>query len=311
VFMGTPALAVPALEGVARNHRVVAVLTQPDRPSGRGRQVRASAVKLWAREHDIDVLQPPTLRDSDLVRQLQGLEPEAIVVVAYGLLLPSAVLQLPSLGCVNVHASLLPRHRGASPIQAAILAGDSVTGVTTMLMDPGLDTGPVLLQRSVPLRDDDTSASLGTRLAAAGAELVVQTLPALAAGQLQPRPQEESLATLTRRVTKADGRLDWCRPGIEIDRRVRAMQPWPGAWTEWGQERLRIFGVRVLASDPDRVRGASPGQVVQADDQVLVACGNGLVEIHELQRPGGRRLPGAAFARGAPRLLGQVLGRPR
>ena len=222
--MGTPEIAVATLAAVGAAHEVVAVATQPDRGKGRGRNVQVSPVKAWALDNGVAVLQPTTLRTTEALATLAALRPDVIVVVAYGLLLPPSVLELPEMGCVNLHASLLPRHRGASPVQGAILAGDAVTGVTTMLMDEGLDTGPMLLAREVPLRADDTTVSLTERLAQAGAPLVLETLEALADGSLRPTPQADAAATVTRRIAKADGSIDWQQPAAVTERLVRAMQ---------------------------------------------------------------------------------------
>ncbi len=302
--MGTPALALPTLEALSEAHQLVGVATQPDRPRRRGKRLEPSPTKAWAIARGIPVLQPETLRGSGEVARLVSLQPDVAVVVAYGLILPPPVLELPRLGCVNVHASLLPRHRGASPIQAAILAGDQVSGVTTMLMDEGLDTGPVLLRREVRVEPRDTAASLGDRLARAGAELVLRTLTALAAGTIEPQPQDASEATMTRLIRKQDGRIDWRDAGVAIDRHVRAMQPWPGAWTEWGDARLRIWCVETQPGSS----GVPAGRVVSSAGELVVGCGDGLVRVLELQRAGGRRMAAADFVRGAALISGAVLG---
>lgn len=302
--MGTPPLAVPTVDAIARVHDLIAVLTQPDRPRGRGRRQQLSAVKTWALEHSIAIEQPASLRTASAQDALARRRPQVVVVVAYGLILPPAVLSLPPLGCVNLHASLLPLHRGASPIQAAILAADAVTGVTTMLMDEGLDTGPILLQRQETVRDQDTAAMLGDRLAELGAQLVIETLGRLAQGNLEPRPQEDQAATMTRLIRKRDGRIDWERSPAAIDRLVRAMQPWPSAWTDWGDTRLQLWKVEPVADTP----GAPPGQIVRVDTELVVACGGGAVRILELQRAGGKRLLAGEFMRGARLQPGDRLG---
>lgn len=296
--MGTPALALPALRALAAAHEVVAVATQPDRPSGRGRRLTASPVKAWAVEAGVPVLQPASLKDAAAVEAIAGHRPDVIVVLAYGLILPASVLRLPPLGCVNLHTSLLPRHRGASPIQAAILAGDADTGVTTMLMDEGLDTGPLLLQSRLPIAADDTAGSLGERLAQAAASLILETLAGLQTGALQAQPQRQQDATTTRLLRKQDGRIDWSESAPAIDRRVRAMQPWPGAWTGPSRAPWRILQVAPLAGG-EGAGSAAPGEVVRADDRLLVACGGGAVEILRLQRPGGRPMSAARLLRGA------------
>ncbi len=292
--MGTPELAVPTLAALGDATELVGVATQPDRRSGRGRQPSVSPVKAWAVERDVPLEQPSTLRAADVVGALRGYRPDAIVVFAYGLILPAEILEIPRLGCVNIHASLLPRYRGASPIQAAILAGDTVTGVTTILMDEGLDTGPILLREEVRLREDDTAAALGRRIGAVGATLAVQTLRELAAGRLTPRPQDESAATMTRLLRKSDGRIDWTQNAMQIERRVRAMQPWPVAFGGLGGTRVQIWRVE---TGPNST--LQPGEIRVDADTLTVGCGAGeSLSILELQRAGGRRLQAAEFLRG-------------
>lgn len=294
--MGTPALAVPTLEAVAARHDVVAVVTQPDRPSGRGRALTPSPVKAWAVERGIEVLQPRTLREEGIRDRLAAVRPDVAVVVAFGQLLPPDVLAIPPLGCVNLHASLLPRHRGASPIQAAMLAGDDPTGVTTMLMDEGLDTGPILLTREVPIAAEDTAGTLGRRLGEVGAELVVETLAGLRDGSIRPRPQRDEDATMTRLIRKQDGLIDWHVPAEQIERRVRAMQPWPVATLVHGHTPIKVWSARIASGAwPD----SEPGRVLESGERLVVACGGDTaLELLELQRPGGRRLAVAEFLRG-------------
>ncbi|MFW6164513.1 MAG: methionyl-tRNA formyltransferase [Planctomycetota bacterium] len=232
VFMGTPDFAVPSLTALHDAHHVVGVVTQPDRPAGRGRDLHQSAVKRAAVERGLPVFQPPSLRTPEAVARLAEWKPEVIVVAAFGQILTEEVLELPPYGCLNVHASLLPRWRGAAPVAAAILAGDEVTGVTIMKMDAGLDTGPILAQRREPIRADDTRTALTQRLSLLGAELLAETLPAYLAGELVPQPQDDE-ATLAERLRKADGRLDWSRPALVLDRKIRAFTPWPGTFTFW------------------------------------------------------------------------------
>ena len=232
VFMGTPEFAVPTLTKLVESHHVVGVVTQPDRRAGRGRKLRVSPVKESALAHGLAVLQPESLRkDRETADRLRDLQPDAIVIAAFGQILPAEVLAIPPHGCLNVHASLLPRHRGAAPIAAAILAGDEQTGVTIMLMDEGVDTGPILAQVQTPTGPEDTTLSLGERLAQLGADLLVSTLFQWAAGELEPAPQDESLATYSRLVRKADGRADWRLSAAELARRARAYYPWPGLHT--------------------------------------------------------------------------------
>lgn len=304
--MGTPELAVPSLGALIERFEVVAVATQPDRRAGRGRGLEASPVKRRALEADLPVLQPAGLRDPAAVAQLAAYRPDLVAVVAYGLILPPALLELPPLGCVNVHTSLLPRHRGASPIHGAILAGDEVTGVTTMLMDEGLDTGPILLQEREPVRPRDTTVTLGARLAERGAALLVRTVERLAAASIDPAPQDDAEATLTGLIRKQDGLIDWRRPAVEIERRVRAMQPWPSAFTFHGDTRLQIW-----RAEPGPDTDAEAGTVVALAEALLVACGDGrALRVHEMQRPGGRRLPTADFVRGYPIEPGDRLAQP-
>ena len=293
-FMGTPALAVPTLAALADTESLVGVASQPDRRAGRGRQPLVSPVKAWALEHGIPLEQPATLRAPEVVTAIRSYRADVIVVLAYGLILPAEILEMPRLGCINVHGSLLPRHRGASPIQAAILAGDRVSGVTTMLMNEGLDTGPILLRAELSLRPDDTAESVGQRLASAGASLAVETLHGLAAGHLTARQQDESAATMTRLLSKSDGRIDWTQSAVEIDRRVRAMQPWPVAFGDLGGRRLQIWQV-----DPGPENALQDGEAMADVDGLLVGCGDGeSLRILELQRAGGRRMLAAEFLRG-------------
>lgn len=304
VFMGTPALAVATLDALAARHDLMLVVTQPDREVGRGRQLRESPVKRRALELGAPVHQPATLREPGSRAPLVDARPDVAVVVAYGLLLPPEVLEIPRLGCVNLHASLLPRHRGASPIQAAILAGDATSGVTTMLMDEGLDTGPILLQAPVPVRDDDTAGSLGQRLATVGAELVVETLEGLVSGTLQPRPQDPAAATTTRLIRKEDGQIDWSAATAVIERQVRAFQPWPSAYTFVDGTRLQVWAAEAGAETE-----AAPGTVVRADEHLEVACGDGRrLRLLQVQRAGGRPVSAADFLRGFPVELGSALG---
>ncbi len=305
LFMGTPALAVPTLATVADHHDVVAVVTQPDRPAGRGRRLVASPVKEWAEKAGTTVLQPRRVRDAEAIEAIEATCPEVAVVVAFGQILPAAVLHIPRLGCVNLHASLLPRHRGASPLQAAILAGDADSGVTTMLMDEGLDTGPILQQRSVRLDAAETAGTLGVRLGELGAELMVETLDALAAGKLEPVAQEPTAATMTRLINKRDGEIDWRETALAIDRRVRAMQPWPVAHTRSGVDRFKVWKVEAAKQRT----AALPGTVIEAGSELIVACGESqTLRILEMQRAGGRRMAVVELLRGFPLATGTVMG---
>ncbi len=283
LFAGTPAFALASLEALVASGTVpVAVLTQPDRPAGRGRQLAASPVKQYAVERNIPVLQPATLRDPGIVRQLAALDPDLMVVVAYGLLLPPAVLELPARGCVNVHASLLPAWRGAAPIQSAILAGDGQSGVSLMRMTEGLDCGPVYARRELPVADDETAGELHDRLAAEGALLLVACLPGLLAGTLAARAQDDSAATYARKIRTADAELDWRGSAALLARKVRAYNPVPGAWFMCGSERIKCWRATPVEAPPGQ-----PGVVTTAGGFV-VTCADGGLRLERLQRPGKR-----------------------
>jgi methionyl-tRNA formyltransferase len=285
-FAGTPDFALTALEGVAGSrHAVVGVLTQPDRPKGRGRQLAASPVKLAALERGIPVSQPVTLKTEAGRADLASWQPDVLVVVAYGLILPRAALELPRLGCVNIHASLLPRWRGAAPIQRAILAGDAETGVSIMRMDVGLDTGPVFLERRVAISPQDTGGSLHDRLAAEGAAAVVEVLDQLAEDRALSTPQRDDGVTYAAKIDKAEALIDWSKSALEIERQVRAFNPFPIAETRLDGEQLRIYAAEALGTR-DRT-AAEAGRVVELrGDAIIVACGSGRLALKELQRPG-------------------------
>lgn len=293
IFAGTPHFAATVLAAlVDGGHHVACVYTQPDRPAGRGRHMRSSAVKAFAVEHGMRVCQPSSLRGADAASEIAGLDADAMIVAAYGLLLPEALLDAPRLGCINVHASLLPRWRGAAPVQHAILAGDRRTGVSIMQMDAGLDTGPVLRRASLAIRDDDTGGSLEARLAELGARTLVDALTELEAGRLRAEAQDEAAATHARRIAKQDARIDWCEHAVLIERRVRAYNPWPVAYTRLPRgasddagERLRVWQARVVAHTGD----APPGTVVASGRAGIdVATGRDLLRILALQ-PAGKR----------------------
>lgn len=305
IFAGTPAFSVPALQALLRSeHRVLAVYTQPDRPAGRGRHLAMSAVKQCALEAGLSVEQPSTLRDPAAVDRLTGWSADLMIVVAYGLLLPEPVLRTPRLGCVNIHASLLPRWRGAAPIQRAILAGDQTTGVTIMQMDAGLDTGPMLLERTAPIGDHDTAAMLHDRLSALGAETLLEALGGLASGTLSARPQPSDGVTYAAKLRKEEALLDWTRSAVELDRQVRAFNPWPIAETRWEARQLRIWEATPVQTATD----APPGTIVAANAQgVDVSTGGGLLRLLRLQLPGRKPLSAAEFVN-AHRVAGAVLG---
>ncbi len=293
VFAGTPDFAVPCLRAAARGGEVVAVYTQPDRPAGRGRGLQASPVKQAAQELGIPVLQPETLRDPAAQAQLRAFAPDLMVVVAYGLILPRKVLNIPKHGCWNVHASLLPRWRGAAPIQRAIEAGDTETGIGLMQMEAGLDTGPVLLERRIPIGASETGGQLHDRLSALGAEVLAEGLALLREGRLSPpQPQPEEGATYAHKLDKAEAKLDWSRPAVALARKVRAFNPWPVAEAQVAGERLRIHEAVVLPDSP----GAEPGRVVAAGRQGIdVACGEGGLRLLKVQREGGKPVSAADY----------------
>jgi methionyl-tRNA formyltransferase len=291
-FAGTPEFALPAFHALAASrHELVGVLTQPDRPKGRGRQVAASPVKLAALERRVPISQPISLKAPADRAELAAWQPDVLVVVAYGLILPRSALDLPRLGCVNIHASLLPRWRGAAPIQRAILAGDAQTGVSIMRMDVGLDTGPVFLEQVVSIAPQETGGSLHDRLAALGGPAVVQVLDELAANTAQSTPQREDGVTYAAKIDKAEALIDWRDEAIAIERKVRAFNPWPIAETRLDGEQLRIYSAMVVGDRPGGCSEAGTITEVRADS-IVVACGRGSLALTELQRPG--RKPVAA-----------------
>nr|WP_324316688.1 methionyl-tRNA formyltransferase [Povalibacter sp.] len=304
VFAGTPDFSVPALDAlVASRHRVVAVYTQPDRPAGRGQQLAMSAVKQCALRHGLPVEQPPTLRDAAAVERLKSWQPDLMVVVAYGLILPATVLQIPLLGCLNIHASLLPRWRGAAPIHRALQAGDAQTGVTIMQMDAGLDTGPMLLERVTPIEPTDTGSTLHDRLAQLGAEALIAAIDGLQDGSIAPRPQPETGATYASKLRKDEALIDWQRTSTEIDRQIRAFNPWPVAETRWNGQQLRIW----QASPSAEAVSAAPGTVIGGDAHgIRVATGDGVIALMRIQLAGRRAVSAAEFMN-AHRITGAVL----
>jgi methionyl-tRNA formyltransferase len=294
VFAGTPDFAVPALDALhAAGHEFAGVFTQPDRPAGRGRKLQASPVALHAEALGLPVHKPPKLH-AEAQALLRELAPEVMVVVAYGLLLPQAVLDIPRQGCINIHASLLPRWRGAAPIARAVEAGDAETGITIMRMDAGLDTGPMLLLERTPIAPQMTAAELHDALAPLGGKLIVEALRRLQRGELPEQPQPAEGMTYARKLSKDEARLDWSRPAEELARRVRAFNPAPVAWSELDGERIRFWNAQAVPA-----AAAEPGTVLAADAAGLhVATGDGRLRITELQRPGGKALPAAAVAQG-------------
>ena len=314
-FAGTPEFALPALDALVKTQGICAVFTQPDRPAGRGRSLNASPVKSRAVELGLTVHQPASLKTPEALQLLRGLALDALVVVAYGLILPPAALACPRLGCINIHASLLPRWRGAAPIQRALLAGDAKTGVTIMRMNAGLDTGPLLASREMELTQYDTAQTVHHRLASLGAELIVDTLDSLNAGRLLEIPQPSDGVTYAEKVNKAEAVIDWREDAAQVSRRVRAFNPWPIAETRLEGEQLRVFRAAVVEElDPAQIESKSgkitlePGVICSiADDGVIVQCGRGQLSLRELQRPGKRAVPAAEFIRGI-QLTGRRLG---
>lgn len=304
VFMGTPEYAIPTLQRLLVDTDVAAVYTQPDRPAGRGRRTRASPVGELAREHGLPLRQPRSLRrDPEAVRSLLELRPDVVVVAAYGLILPPEALRAPRRGCLNVHASLLPRWRGASPVQRAIAAGDRETGCSIMLIDEGLDSGPVLAAERTRIGPAETAGELTARLAVLGAELLARTLPSWLAGRLEPVAQDEGLVTCAPRLVASDGRVDWSADADAVERHVRAMNPWPGAFT-WLPDGRRL---KILAAAAAERPNGAPGTVAEASGTALVACGRGAVSLVLVQPAGGRAMTGGDLLRGNRSLAGKRL----
>lgn len=296
IFFGTPSPALVSLTALSKSdNQVLAVVTAPDRPRGRGMKTEHSPVKNVALEAGIEVLQPPTLRSSDIFEELRKNSADLFVVVAYGLILPEKVLNIPRLGSMNVHFSLLPRLRGAAPVQWALIEGYSETGVTIMQMDSGVDTGPILKQRSEPIQETDDTGTLEARLALLGADLLVETINDVAAGKVTPRPQDESLATHAPKLTQEDARLDWSLPAPHIHNRVRAFRPRPGAWTMLGSRRIKIWQLAIADGGSKKT---TSGIIRVSGDKLLVGTGTTEVELIEVQPEGKKRISAAEFVRG-------------
>jgi methionyl-tRNA formyltransferase len=304
VFAGSPDFSVPTLRALLESgHTIAGVYTQPDRPAGRGRKLRPGPVKQLARQHGLPVFQPPSLKPEQARRELAALEPDLMVVIAYGLILPPPVLDLPRLGCVNLHASLLPRWRGAAPIQRAILAGDAETGVCLMQMEAGLDTGPVLAETRTRIADSDTAGSLHDRLSRLAAELLVGHLDDLEAGRLRPVTQDDARATYADKLDKSEARIDWNRDAAALERQVRAFNPWPVAQTLYRGEVLRVWDARAVPCST-----ALPGAIVGAGKEGIdVASGKGCLRLLQVQLPGGKALSAGDFLNARP-VEGVVLG---
>ena len=302
IFAGTPQFAVSALAALHTEHQIVAVLTQPDRPAGRGMQLAASPVKQFALEHGLTVLQPASLKTAEAQRAIAALGAEVMVVAAYGLILPKAVLQLPRHGCLNIHASLLPRWRGAAPIQRAILAGDTQTGITIMLMDEGLDTGDILLRRTCPIEANDTAQTLHDKLAGIGASCMLEALHLLQANRLTPEKQDNAAASHAAKLEKAEARIDWRRDAQQIAREVRAYNPFPVSQARFKGMAIKIWQATPSAQERDGDdKGGRPGRVTAVDRHgITVACGSGSLRLEILQRPGGKAQPAAQFLQAMP-----------
>ena len=303
IFAGTPEFAARALAALhSAGHEIVLVLTQPDRPAGRGLKLAPGAVKELAQAHSLEVYQPASLKDAQTQQRLRALRADLIVVAAYGLILPEPVLAMARLGAVNIHASLLPRWRGAAPIQRAILAGDARTGISIMQMDRGLDTGPVLTAEAMPIAADDTSASLHHKLSELGARLIVSALARLERGQLHAQPQTEADASYAAKIVKAEAEIDWREAAPVIERKVRAFDPLPGAYTMLRGAGLKIWRARLSPAE------GAPGTILEAGPKgIVVACGAGSLRVLELQRAGGKRMPAAQFLAGFPLAAGERL----
>ncbi len=305
VYAGTPEFAATALAALLQTeHHICAVYTQPDRPAGRGRKLKASPVKELAVEHGIEVRQPESLKEPEIQQALAALQPDVMIVAAYGLLLPAEVLAIPHLGCLNIHASLLPRWRGAAPIQRAILEGDTETGVTIMQMDVGLDTGDMLYKLSTPITAEDNAQRLHDRLAELGAQAIVEALGAIQAGAITPEPQDNTLANYAEKLNKEEAVINWQQPAAQIARQVAAFNPWPVAQSQLGDKVLRIWEAEALPHSTDAV----PGSVISESKQgVDIACSEGTLRLKRLQLPGGKPLSAAEFLNGRS-LDGVILG---
>lgn len=302
VFMGTPEFSVPILEALIREYDVVGVVTQPDRPAGRGGKIRFSPIKEVALQHNIPVFQPEVIRKKAAIETLREWDADVYVVAAFGQILPQALLDIPPYGSINVHASILPRWRGASPIHASILAGDEETGVTIMKMDAGLDTGDMMSIGKVPITSDDTAQTLHDKLSALGADLLLETLPRYFSGELKPQPQPEAGVTYAPQIEKEEGLIDWSRSALAIDRLVRGFTPWPGTFTAWNGKQLKIHAGTAGAGS------AEIGQVVERDGKLAIGTGDGLYFPSEVQLEGKKRVSVGDFLRGYPQIVGEQLG---
>lgn len=320
VYMGTPQFAVPALEALiegggpgrvlAEGYEVVRVITRPDKPVGRGREIVFSPVKRVALAHDIPVWQPGSLKRAENIEALRELGADLYIVAAFGQILPQAVLDLPRYGTLNIHASLLPRYRGVSPIAEAILQGDSEAGVTIMLLDAGVDTGPMLLKKSITLTEDETTGSLTGKLADLGAQALLEVLPRWIAGEITPEAQDELRASHTHMLRKEDGEIDWGQAAAVLARKVRAYTPWPGAYSHWRGKLLKIVSAQAMVMEPGEA--VQPGMVTRREeaghDVLVIVTGQGLLVVRQVQLEGKRAMSAEEFLRGYPQIAGEVLG---
>lgn len=318
VFMGTPDFSVPALKAlVEAGHQVIAVVTQPDKPKGRGKEVQMTPVKIQAMEYGIPVYQPAKVREASFVEVLKGLEADVYVVIAFGQILPKAVLELPKYGCINIHASLLPKYRGAAPIQWCVIDGERETGITTMMMDVGLDTGDMLEKAVIPIEEKETGGSLHDKLSMAGGDLILSTLKKLEEGTLVRTPQTDEGTCYAKMLTKSLGDIDWNQDAVSIERLIRGLNPWPSAYTMWNGKTIKIWAADVIAgreaadflseSGVSAETGTAPGTVVCSDKRgLVVSTGGGLLSIRELQMEGKKRMDTPAFLRGYPIPAGDV-----
>ncbi|SER38863.1 methionyl-tRNA formyltransferase [Nitrosomonas sp. Nm51] len=305
IFAGTPVFAATALNAlITADHEIVSVLTQPDRPAGRGMKMAASAVKQIADTHGLTVLQPPTLKDPSWHALISEVNADAMVVAAYGLILPESVLSIPRYGCFNIHASLLPRWRGAAPIQRAIQSGDKETGITIMQMNAGLDTGDMLLKKSIPILPDDTAQTLHDKLCTVGADSIVNALSLLQQKKLIPIRQDESQACYAAKIQKSEANINWQQPALEIERKIRAFNPAPGTYTTFQENQIKIWQAKAVPGQSDQ-----PGKIMAIEKNgIIVSCGSGLLRLETVQKPGGKKLTAADFSAGLKIFAGNHFG---
>lgn len=307
--MGTPDFAVPVLKTLALHHQVLAVATQPDRFRGRGRGVVFSPVKEYALSLGLPVLQPEKVREGNFIETIAALKADIFVVVAYGQMLPANILEIPPLGCVNIHASLLPKYRGAAPMQRAMLAGDKITGITIMYMDKGMDTGDMILKKSMPIEDSDRFADVHDKMAELSCGCIIEALKLIESGRAVREPQNHEQATYAPMLTKEDGLINWAGPAVKIVNQVRALDPWPGTYTYYDGQLIKIW--ECAARDgpvPDAAKGAVHGQVLEAGSHIMVKTGDGLLSVTTMQKQSGKRMSAADFLRGHAIKIGAVLG---